>query len=71
MLTAFRTFAKSKWAAGLFALLILSFLIVGAQSDVFSSFGPKHVIDAGDRSNSTSGHRVIAGHHHSPYPKSA
>lgn len=50
MITLFRNFAKSKWAAGLFALLILSFLIVGAQSDVFSSFGPKHVIDAGDRS---------------------
>ena len=50
MITLFRNFAKSKWAAGLFALLILSFLIVGAQSDVFSSLGPKHVIDAGDRS---------------------
>lgn len=50
MITLFRNFAKSKWAVGLFALIILSFLIVGAQSDVFSSFGPKHVIDAGDRS---------------------
>ncbi len=50
MITLFRNFSKSKWAAGLFALIILSFLIVGAQSDVFSSFGPKHVIDAGDRS---------------------
>ena len=50
MISLFRNFAKSKWAAGLFALLILSFLIVGAQSDVFSSFGPKHVISAGDRS---------------------
>jgi peptidyl-prolyl cis-trans isomerase D len=50
MISLFRNFSKSKWAAGLFALIILSFLIVGAQSDVFSSLGPKHVIDAGDRS---------------------
>src|SRR5690606_18042848 len=34
----------------LFALLILSFLVVGAQSDIFASLGPKHVIDAGERS---------------------
>lgn len=51
MITLFRNFSKSKWAAGLFALIILSFLIVGgSQTDVFSSFGPKHVIDAGERS---------------------
>lgn len=50
MISLFRDFAKSKWAAGLFALIILSFLIVGAQSDVFSNLGPRHVIDAGDRS---------------------
>ena len=50
MISLFRNFSKSKWAAGLFALIILSFLIVGAQSDVFSNLGPKHVISAGDRS---------------------
>lgn len=50
MITLFRNFAKSKWAAGLFALIILSFLIVGAQSDVFASLGPRHIITAGDRS---------------------
>lgn len=50
MISIFRDFAKSKWAIGLFALIILSFLIVGAQSDVFASMGPRHVIDAGDRS---------------------
>lgn len=50
MITLFRNFSKSKWAAGLFALIILSFLVVGAQSDVFSNLGPKHVISAGDRS---------------------
>lgn len=50
MISHFRSFAKSKWAAGLFALLILSFLVVGAQSDIFASLGPKHVIDAGERS---------------------
>lgn len=50
MISIFRDFAKSKWAIGLFALIILSFLVVGAQSDVFASLGPRHVIDAGDRS---------------------
>lgn len=50
MITLFRNFAKSKWAMGLFALIILSFLIVGAQSDVFASLGPRHIITAGDRS---------------------
>lgn len=50
MITLFRNFAKSKWAAGLFALIILSFLIVGAQSDVFANLGPRHIISAGDRS---------------------
>lgn len=52
MITHFRNFARSKWAAGLFALLILSFMVVGSQMDIFASFGPKHVISAGDRSMS-------------------
>ncbi|MFS0720908.1 peptidylprolyl isomerase [Brevundimonas phoenicis] len=50
MITHFRNFAKSKWAGGLFALIILSFLVVGAQSDIFASLGPRHIISAGDRS---------------------
>ena len=51
MISLFRNFAKSKWAAGLFVLLILSFLIVGgSQTDVLSGLGPKHIITAGDRS---------------------
>jgi len=51
MISLFRDFAKSKWAAGLFVLLILSFLIVGgSQTDIFRNLGPKHIITAGDRS---------------------
>ncbi|ADL01448.1 peptidylprolyl isomerase [Brevundimonas subvibrioides] len=51
MISLFRAFAKSKWAAGLFVLLILSFLVVGgSQTDIFSSLGPKHIVTAGDRS---------------------
>ncbi len=51
MISSFRDFAKSKWAVGLFALLIISFAIVGgSQTDVFSSLGAQHVISAGDRS---------------------
>lgn len=50
MITLFRNFAKSKWAAGLFALIILSFLVVGAQSDIFANLGPRHIVSAGDRS---------------------
>ncbi|QTN18621.1 peptidylprolyl isomerase [Brevundimonas sp. AJA228-03] len=51
MISLFRAFAKSKWAAGLFVLLILSFLIVGgSQTDVLRNLGPKHIITAGDRS---------------------
>ena len=51
MISLFRNFAKSKWAAGLFVLLILSFLIVGgSQTDIFGSLGPKHIVTAGDRS---------------------
>ncbi len=50
MISMFRNFAKSKWAIGLLALVALSLLVTGAQMDVFSGLGPKHVISAGDRS---------------------
>ncbi|RZJ32497.1 MAG: rotamase [Brevundimonas sp.] len=52
MLTAFRKFAKSKWAIGLLVLLALGLLVTGGSQigDVFSSFGPKHVVSAGSRS---------------------
>jgi len=51
MISLFRNFAKSKWAIGLFVMLILSFAVVGGtQTDVFGGLGPKHVISAGDRS---------------------
>ncbi|WP_421731795.1 peptidyl-prolyl cis-trans isomerase [Brevundimonas sp.] len=50
MLTAFRAFSRSKWAAALLVLIAISFVIVGARRDVFSNLGPKHVIDAGERS---------------------
>ena len=50
MITAFRAFSRSKWAAALLVLIAISFVVVGAQMDVFASLGPKHVIDAGSRS---------------------
>lgn len=51
MISLFRDFAKSKWAIGLFVLLILSFAVVGGtQTDVFSGLGTQHVISAGERS---------------------
>lgn len=52
MLTAFRTFAKSKWAIGLLVLLALGLLLTGGSQmpDLLASFGPRHVISAGDRS---------------------
>ena len=51
MISVFRDFAKSKWAVALFALLIISFAVVGgSQTDVFKSLGAQHVISAGDRS---------------------
>jgi peptidyl-prolyl cis-trans isomerase D len=50
MITAFRAFSRSKWAAALLVLIAISFVIVGARMDVFANLGPKHVIDAGDRS---------------------
>ncbi|MGZ9113152.1 MAG: peptidyl-prolyl cis-trans isomerase [Brevundimonas sp.] len=51
MLTAFRTFAKSKWAIGLLVVLALALLVTGGtQLDVLGNLGPKHVVTAGDRS---------------------
>jgi peptidyl-prolyl cis-trans isomerase D len=51
MLTAFRTFAKSKWAIGLLVLLAIGLLVTGgSQLDVLANLGPKHVVSAGDRS---------------------
>lgn len=51
MIAHFRTFAKSKWAAGLLVVLALGLLVTGGtQMDVFSSLGPRNVITAGDRS---------------------
>jgi peptidyl-prolyl cis-trans isomerase D len=51
MLTAFRTFAKSKWAIGLLVLLAIGLLVTGgSQMDVLANLGPKHVVSAGDRS---------------------
>ncbi len=51
MISLFRDFAKSKWAAVLFVLLIISFAIVGgSQTDVFKGLGAQHIISAGDRS---------------------
>lgn len=51
MLTAFRTFAKSKWAVGLLALLAIGLLFTGGQQlDILGRLGPRHVISAGERS---------------------
>ncbi len=51
MISLFRDFAKSKWAVGLFALLIISFAVVGgSQTDVFKGLGGQHILSAGDRS---------------------
>jgi peptidyl-prolyl cis-trans isomerase D len=50
MISNFRDFSKSKWAVGLFVLIMLSFVVVGARMDVFANMGPKNVISAGDRS---------------------
>jgi len=50
MLTAFRTFAKSKWAIVLLVLLALGLLVTGgSQMDVLANLGPRHVVSAGDR----------------------
>ncbi len=51
MISLFRDFAKSKWAVALFALLIISFAIVGgSQTDVFKGLGAQHIVSAGERS---------------------
>jgi peptidyl-prolyl cis-trans isomerase D len=51
MIAHFRTFAKSKWAAGLLVLLALGLLVTGGtQMDVFGALGPRNVITAGERS---------------------
>ena len=51
MLTAFRTFAKSKWAVGLLVVLAMGLLVTGGtQLDILGSMGPKHVVSAGERS---------------------
>lgn len=51
MLTAFRSFAKSKWALGLLGLLFIGLMVTGGtQLDLLAQLGPKHVVSAGDRS---------------------
>ena len=50
MITLFRNFARSKWAAVLLVLVGFAVVFTGAQMDVFANLGPKHVITAGDRS---------------------
>lgn len=53
MISLFRNFAKSKWAIGLLALIMLSLVgIGGTQTDVLGSLQPPKVISAGDRSQS-------------------
>ncbi|CAN5470662.1 peptidylprolyl isomerase [soil metagenome] len=50
MITLFRNFARSKWAAVLLVLVGVSLLVTGARMDIFSGLGAKHIITAGDRS---------------------
>ena len=50
MISNFRDFAKSPWAIGLLGLIIISFMVVGTQADIFGSLGPRNVVTAGDRS---------------------
>ncbi len=50
MISNFRNFAKSPWAMVIIALIVISFAVVGTQADVFGALGPRHVIEAGDRS---------------------
>ncbi len=51
MLSAFRAFAKSKWAMALLILLAMGLLVTGGtQTDVLANLGPKHIVSAGDRS---------------------
>jgi peptidyl-prolyl cis-trans isomerase D len=58
MISVFRNFAKSKWAAGLLVLVGVALLIGGAKMDVFSGIMPKHVIDAGSRTIDAAEFRV-------------
>lgn len=53
MISLFRNFARSKWAAGLLVLVGISLLVTGAQMDVFSNLGTKHIISAGSRNVDT------------------
>ncbi|MGQ2989892.1 peptidyl-prolyl cis-trans isomerase [Brevundimonas sp.] len=50
MISLFRNFARSKWAVGLLVLVGFAVVFTGAQMDVFSNLGPKHVVSAGSRS---------------------
>ncbi|CAN5181075.1 peptidylprolyl isomerase [soil metagenome] len=50
MITLFRNFARSKWAAVLLVLVGVSLLVTGARMDIFSGLGAKHIITAGSRS---------------------
>lgn len=50
MISVFRKFARSKWAVGFLIICGFAVVFTGAQMDVFSGFGPKHVISAGSRS---------------------
>lgn len=50
MLSQFRNFIKSPWAVGLLVLMAIGLVVTGSQMDVFASLGPRHVIEAGDRS---------------------
>ena len=53
MISMFRNFAKSKWAIGLLALIMLSLVgLGGTQTDVLGSLQPPKVVSAGDRSQS-------------------
>lgn len=49
MITLFRNFARSKWAAGLLVLVGISLLVTGAQMDIFGGLKPSHIISAGSR----------------------
>ena len=50
MLSQFRNFIKSPWAIGLLVLMAIGLVVTGSQMDVFASLGPRHVLEAGDRS---------------------
>ncbi|NBW08064.1 MAG: rotamase [Caulobacteraceae bacterium] len=58
MISVFRNFAKSKWAAALLVVVGIALLVGGAKLDVFSGIMPKHIISAGDRSVDAAQFRV-------------